>query len=201
MFYSWSRWSLCIVVSLFVVLPLMAGGGDPNPKVVFETNLGDIVLELNPDKAPISVKNFLDYVKSDFYTGVIFHRVISGFMIQGGGMDVNMQRKKNNPPIKNEAKNGLKNKRGTICYARTQVVDSATSQFFINLVDNTALDHGVRDYGYAVFGKVVEGMNVVDKIGKVKTHVLPNGQEDVPVKPVIILSAKIVGEPETKSAE
>jgi len=196
MFYSVLRSLLCIAVSLFVVFPLMAAGGDPNPKVVFETNMGNIVLELYPDKAPISVKNFLDHVKSDFYTGVIFHRVISGFMIQGGGMDVNNQRKKTNPPIKNEAKNGLKNKRGSICYARTPVVDSATSQIFINLVDNDFLDHGVRDYGYAVFGKVVEGMKVVDKIGKVKT-----GQGDVPVKPVIILSAKIVGEPETKTAE
>jgi len=197
MSYSWLRLSMCIACSLFMVFPLLAAAGDSNPKVVFTTNMGEIELELYPDKAPISVKNFLDYVKEEFYSGVIFHRVIKGFMIQGGGFDSNMQRKKVKSPIKNEAKNGLKNKRGTICYARTQVVDSATSQFFINVADNNILDHGVRDYGYAVFGKVTKGMKVVDKITNVKTHTLSNGMGDVPVKPVIILSAKIVGEEKT----
>lgn len=196
------RGLLCVLVSLFMIFPLMAIAGDPNPRVIFQTNMGDIVLELYPEKAPISVKNFLEYVKSDFYNGVIFHRVMPNFMIQGGGYDANMVKKTTNPPIKNEAKNGLKNKRGTICYARTNVVDSATSQFFINHVDNESLDHGVRDYGYAVFGKVVEGMNVVDKIARVKTKsITERRMDDVPVKPVIILSAKIVGEPETKAAE
>lgn len=196
------RGLLCVVVSLFVIFPIMAIAEDPNPKVIFQTNMGDIVLELYPDKAPISVKNFLEYVKSDFYNGMIFHRVMPNFMIQGGGFDANMVKKETKPPIKNEAKNGLKNKRGTICYARTNVVDSATSQFFINLVDNSFLDHSVRNYGYAVFGKVIDGMNVVDKIARVQTKSIPERRmEDVPIKPVIILSAKIVGEPEKKAAE
>ena len=198
MSYSWLRLSMCIACSLFMVFPLLAAAGDSNPKVIFTTNMGEIELELYPDKAPISVENFLGYVKEDFYTGIIFHRGIKGFMIQGGGFDVNMKRKSVKAPIKNEAKNGLKNKRGTICYARTQVVDSATSQFFINVADNNFLDHGVRDYGYAVFGKVTKGMNVVDKIANVKTHTLSNGMGDVPVKPVTILSVKIVDEDKTE---
>jgi len=198
MSYSWLRLSMCIACSLFMVFPLLAAAGDSNPKVIFTTNMGEIELELYPDKAPISVENFLGYVKEDFYTGIIFHRVIKGFMIQGGGFDVNMKRQSVKAPIKNEAKNGLKNKRGTICYARTQVVDSATSQFFINVADNNFLDHGVRDYGYAVFGKVTKGMNVVDKIANVKTHTLSNGMGDVPVKPVTILSVKIVDEDKTE---
>jgi peptidyl-prolyl cis-trans isomerase A (cyclophilin A) len=197
MSYFWLRSLLCTACSLLFVIPLTAGQGDPNPKVLLETNMGTIELELYPDKAPISVQNFLDYVKSEFYNGVIFHRVIKDFVIQGGGYDVNMKKKQTNPPIKNEAENGLLNKRGTICYARTPVVDSATSQFFINHRDNQVLDHGVRDYGYAVFGKVTKGMDVVDKIANVKTHNLSNGMGDVPVQPVIILSAKIVGEEKT----
>lgn len=159
-----------------------------NTMVVLSTSLGDIVLELNEEKAPITVKNFLNYVDSGFFNGTIFHRVISGFMIQCGGMTPDMEEKPNNPPIKNEADNGLLNNRGTLAMARTQVKDSATSQFFINLADNAFLNHGKRDFGYAVFGKVVEGMEVVDRIGSVSTG-SKRGHSDVPVEPVIILKA------------
>ncbi len=161
------------------------------PSVVLSTSLGDITVELFPDKAPVSVENFLSYVKEGFYNNTIFHRVIPGFMIQGGGMTKDMSAKKTNAPIKNEADNGLKNLKGTVAMARTQVVNSATSQFFINLADNAFLDHGARDFGYAVFGKVTNGMDVVDKIAAVKTSNRAMHQ-NVPVEPVIINSAKIV---------
>ncbi len=137
------------------------------PVVVMETNQGVIEIELNPDKAPISVKNFLEYVDSGFYAGTIFHRVINNFMIQGGGFTKDLQRKDTRQPIKNEADNGLKNDLGTVAMARTGVVDSATSQFFINVKNNDFLNHTSKDprgYGYAVFGKVVSGMDVVNKI-------------------------------------
>ena len=182
---------LLLIVSFIVAVPLSA----QNPKVLLETSMGDIELELNPDKAPISVENFLSYVRDGHYSNTLFHRVIKGFMIQGGGFDTAMKRKPTKDPIQNEGKNGLKNDRGTIVYARTNVVNSATCQFFINLVDNDFLNY--RDdanYGYAVFGKVTKGMNVVDKIAKVKTKTLPNGMADVPVTPVVILSAKVMGE-------
>ena len=157
----------------------------PNPIVVLSTNLGDITIELYQAKAPISVKNFLDYAESGFYTGTVFHRVIAGFMIQGGGMTQDMTKKTTRPAIKNEAKNGLSNKRGTLAMARTQVVDSATAQFFINVSDNSFLDHGVRDYGYAVFGNVIDGMETVEKIARTKTG-SKAGQQSVPLQPVII---------------
>ncbi|MBF0163453.1 MAG: peptidyl-prolyl cis-trans isomerase [Magnetococcales bacterium] len=159
-----------------------------HPMVTLSTNHGDIVLELDEAKAPITVKNFLDYVDAGFFDGLIFHRVIPGFMIQGGGMTPDMKEKPNNPPIKNEADNGLVNARGTIAMARTQIVDSATSQFFINLVDNPFLNHGKRDFGYAVFGKVVSGLDVADKIAKVKTG-MNKGHGDVPIESVIIVKA------------
>jgi len=196
MIRSLFRMVLVITVSLFLTLPLTAQNNKHNPKVVLNTNMGEIELELYPAKAPVSVKNFLSYVKSGFYNGTIFHRVISGFMIQGGGYDVNLNKKPTRSPIVNEAGNGLKNYRGTIAYARTNVVNSATSQFFINLVDNHFLDHKNNTpsgFGYAVFGKVIRGMGVVDKIGKVKTGI-KKGMRDVPLKPVVILSAKVVGE-------
>ncbi|HWP93721.1 MAG TPA: peptidylprolyl isomerase [Thermodesulfobacteriota bacterium] len=155
------------------------------------TSLGDIKIELYPDKAPITVENFLSYAKDGFYNGTIFHRVIPGFMIQGGGFTPNMEQKPTKSPIKNEADNGLKNEPGTIAMARTSVVDSATSQFFINQVDNQFLNHGSRDFGYAVFGKVVEGMDVVNKIAQVKTGRVGPFQ-DVPLEPVVIESVKIV---------
>jgi peptidyl-prolyl cis-trans isomerase A (cyclophilin A) len=160
-----------------------------NPVIILSTNLGNITIELEQQKAPITVKNFMDYVESGFYTNTVFHRVIPGFMIQGGGFTQNMQQKPAKPAIVNEAKNGLSNKRGTIAMARTSVVDSATSQFFINLSDNVLLDHGVRDYGYAVFGKVIAGMETVDAIAKVKTATT-SGHQNVPVEAVIIKDIK-----------
>jgi peptidyl-prolyl cis-trans isomerase B (cyclophilin B) len=165
-----------------------------NPVVALETSLGTITITLFQDKAPISVRNFLSYVKEGFYDGLIFHRVISSFMIQGGGMDASMVSKKTKFAIKNEATNGLSNKRGTVAMARTNVVDSATSQFFINTVDNAFLDNRGKSpdvYGYAVFGEVTGGMEVVDAIRAVKTG-NKAGHSDVPVDPVTIISAKVV---------
>lgn len=149
--------------------------------VVIETSMGKIEVELNAEKAPISVENFLNYVEMGFYDGTIFHRVINNFMVQGGGYDKFMQKKTTLPQIKNEAKNGLKNDRGTLAMARTSVVDSASSQFFINHKDNDFLNHGGRDYGYAVFGKVTKGMDVVDAIARVRTKA-----GDVPVNPILM---------------
>jgi len=163
--------------------------------VVMETNCGVIKIELYDDKAPVSVANFLKYVDKGTYEGTIFHRVIKGFMIQGGGFLENRRKVETLPPIKNEANNGLKNLRGTIAMARTNVVDSATNQFFINLVDNAFLDFrspDQRGYGYAVFGKVVEGMDVVDKIGSTPTQRVNAVFADMPVKPVIIGKVKRV---------
>lgn len=157
--------------------------------VVLETTLGNISIELDRDKAPVTVENFLAYVDAGFFNGTIFHRVIPGFMVQGGGFAKDMSQKPTSAPIKNEADDGLKNQRGTIAMARTQEVDSATSQFFINLVDNAFLDHGGRDFGYAVFGKVTDGMDVVDEIAQVATGAR-GGHQDVPLEPVIIQSAR-----------
>lgn len=156
--------------------------------VVFSTNFGDITLELYPDKAPVTVQNFLSYVDKGFYDGTIFHRVIPNFVIQGGGFTQEMEQKPTDAPITNEAKNGLKNLRGTLSMARTSDVNSATSQFFINLTDNAFLDHGTRDYGYAVFAKVVDGMDVVDKIAAVQTT-NKGFHRDVPAEPVIVEKA------------
>jgi peptidyl-prolyl cis-trans isomerase A (cyclophilin A) len=158
--------------------------------VIFSTTLGDIKIELFKDEAPITTENFLSYIKDGFFDGTIFHRVIPGFMIQGGGMTPDMMDKDTKDPIKNEAKNGLKNERGSLSMARTSAIDSATSQFFINVNDNKFLDHGVRDFGYAVFAKVVEGMDVVDKIASLKTG-NKGFHSDVPIEPVIIISAKL----------
>ncbi len=163
-----------------------------NTKVLFKTSMGDIELELYADKAPLSVKNFLRYVDEGFYNGTIFHRVINSFMIQGGGFDQEMQQKRTHPPVKNEAKNGLKNKRGTIAMARTAAPHSATSQFFINHVDNTNLDYpGGDGWGYAVFGRVTKGMDTVDKIADVYTFAR-NGMQNVPEKPVVLINANRV---------
>ncbi|MEI8352230.1 MAG: peptidylprolyl isomerase [bacterium] len=153
--------------------------------VVMETSEGNVEIELFADKAPISASNFLAYAESGFYENTIFHRVIRNFMVQGGGFETTMKQKSTRAQIKNEAKNGLKNDRGTLAMARTSVIDSATSQFFINVVDNDFLNNGARDFGYAVFGKVTTGMDVVDKIAAVQT-----GAGDVPVKPVLIKSVK-----------
>ena len=151
-----------------------------------KTNLGSFTLGLDEEKAPISSKNFKDYVEKDFYNGTIFHRVIDGFMIQGGGFDLDMSQKETDSPIKNEASNGLKNEKYTVAMARTSIPDSATSQFFINTSDNSFLDYPGQDgAGYCVFGKVTEGFNIVDKINSVQTE-SNNGHQDVPVEPVII---------------
>lgn len=165
-----------------------------NPTLLLETSLGNVKVELFEKEAPISVQNFLDYAKSGFYNGTIFHRVIPGFMIQGGGFNPNMTPKKTNPPIKNEAANGLKNDRGTLAMARTSMVDSATAQFFINVANNDFLNHrpgGPMVYGYAVFGKVLEGMDVVDKIAATQTGV-QMGFTDVPTTPVVIKNVKVL---------
>ncbi len=159
-------------------------------KVLMKTSMGDIELELYPDKAPITVANFIAYVKEGFYNGLVFHRVIKNFMIQGGGFDKEGNYKKaTHPPIKNEATNGLSNETGTIAMARTNMINSATSQFFINVKDNKFLDHqdnGAR-FGYAVFGKVIKGMDVVHKIENVKTQVNPKTHmQDWPVENVVI---------------
>jgi len=156
--------------------------------VVFETTHGTMKIEVFPEEAPVTVENFLKYVDEGFFNGTIFHRVIPGFVIQGGGFAAEMAQKETHPPITNEADNGLKNLRGTLSMARTQAKDSDTSQFFVNLQDNDVLDHGTRDFGYAVFAKVVEGMDVVDKIAGVATGKHgPHG--DVPVEHVAIESA------------
>jgi peptidyl-prolyl cis-trans isomerase A (cyclophilin A) len=167
----------------------MATNQTASTTVIMETSEGSIEIELFADKAPISVSNFLAYADAGFYGDTIFHRVIPRFMIQGGGFDESMRQKPNQAPIKNEAANGLKNERGTLAMARTSVIDSATSQFFINVANNDFLNHGGRDYGYAVFGKVTAGMDVVDKIAGVQTGV-KNGMGDVPVKSVLIKSVK-----------
>ena len=153
--------------------------------ITIKTNHGDIQVELFDDKAPITCENFRQYARDGHYADTVFHRVIPNFMIQGGGMDENLQSKPTRAPIKNEADNGQSNARGTLAMARTMVVDSATSQFFINLKDNAFLDHGTRDFGYAVFGRVTDGMDVVDKIAGVQTG-NRGGHQDVPVEPVTI---------------
>ncbi len=175
------------------------------PQVTLETTLGNIVLELDGDKAPISTKNFLDYVDAGFYNGTIFHRVVSNFMIQGGGFTPDMDEKKDGlrPPIKNEWKNGLKNMRGTIAMARTQVADSATAQFFINVVDNGMLDQPRDGAAYAVFGKVTAGMDIVDKIrdAEVQDHPkLPMGKV-VPKETIVVKSAKVTRDCDRKKLE
>jgi peptidyl-prolyl cis-trans isomerase B (cyclophilin B) len=164
-----------------------------NPTVYLETSKGPILIELDRAKAPISVENFIAYAKAGHYDGTVFHRVIKGFMLQGGGMAADMSQKPTKAPIKNEATNGLKNKTGTIAMARTAVVDSATSQFFINTADNKFLDNAGLNpdkFGYAVFGKVVDGMDIVWAIESVATG-SKAGHQDVPVEPVIIEKVSI----------
>ena len=165
-----------------------------NPVVVMETSLGTVKMELFQNEAPLSVKNFLDYTNGGYYNGTIFHRVIPNFMIQGGGFTADMKTKPAKAPIKNEAGNGLKNDRGTLAMARSMMVDSASSQFFINVVNNDYLNHrdnSPQGFGYAVFGKVIEGMDVVDKIAAVKTG-MQKGFQDVPETAVVIKSMKVV---------
>ncbi len=157
--------------------------------ITIVTNHGDIVIELFDEAAPISSENFIQYVTDGFFAETVFHRVIPNFMIQGGGMTADMNKKETHAPIKNEAANGEKNVRGTLAMARTGEVDSATSQFFINLRDNAFLDHTDRDFGYAVFGRITDGMDVVDAIAKVDTGNVA-GQQDVPLEPVTIIEVR-----------
>jgi len=179
---------------LFSGIVMAAAADHPakNPVVLMETSMGNVKIQLDPQKAPISVQNFLDYVKSGFYNGTIFHRVIPGFMVQGGGFTADMKQKATKSPIKNEGGNGLKNDRGTIAMARTENPNSATAQFFINFANNESLNRPSPDgFGYAVFGKVTEGMNVVDKIVQVPTG-YKMGMGDVPVASVVIKSMKVL---------
>lgn len=167
--------------------PLQPAPG--NPVVVIETSAGTITAELFKDRAPVSVENFLRYARDGHYAGTIWHRVVAGFMIQGGGYTPEMVEKSVRPPIQNEATNGLTNRRGTLAMARTRQARSATSQFYINVADNPALDHrgfSPDDFGYAVFGRVLDGMDVVDKIAVVRTTTTREGMENVPVTPVLI---------------
>lgn len=195
-----------LLVALLVFMPWLATAQDAAttdtnpfekelPTVIIHTSKGDIKLELYEDQAPISVKNFLDYARKGHYDGTIFHRVIPGFMIQGGGFDAELEQKPTDAPIKNEADNGLSNQRGTIAMARTNDPDSATSQFYINVVDNASLDHrgkqSGRTWGYAVFGRVIEGMDVVDEIRFVETEAR-GPHQDVPVEPVVIESVEVL---------
>ncbi len=181
------------LLTLILMLPLTGWAADKhNPQVLLETNYGNIVIELFPDKAPETVKNFLRYVNEGFYDGTIFHRVIKDFMIQGGGYTPDMQRKITRAPIKNEADNGLHNRIGYVAMARTSDPHSATSQFFINVANNTFLDFREktpRGYGYTVFGRVIKGMRVVNKIRHVATGTR-HGMQDVPLEPVIIKRAR-----------
>jgi peptidyl-prolyl cis-trans isomerase A (cyclophilin A) len=183
-----------LILTIFLTTTAMANPNaqskDDTTKVVLTTNVGTITILLFEREAPISTKNFLAYIDSGFYGGLIFHRVIPGFMAQGGGFLKNLTKRQTIlPPIKNESDNGMKNDRGTLAMARTMDPHSATSQFFINVADNAALNISSQGWGYAVFGKVIEGMDVVDKIVSVKTET-KNGMKDVPVDPIIIISAK-----------
>jgi len=180
------------VLLLSFALSLISTFAMANTKVLMETTVGNIEIELDTEHAPITTKNFLDYVNSGYYDGLTFHRVIPNFMIQGGGADDQLNFKETRAPIKNEADNGLKNQRGTIAMARTSVVDSATSQFFINVADNDFLDYQSESkYGYAVFGKVIDGMDVVDKIVAVKTG-RKGPHQNVPLEPIYITKISVV---------
>jgi cyclophilin family peptidyl-prolyl cis-trans isomerase len=189
--------TLALALLLQTPAPQAAAPLEPapgNPVVVISTSVGDVTVELFRDKAPVSVANFLDYATEGFYPGTIFHRVVKGFVVQGGGYTETMVEKPTRPPIMNEASNGLRNVRGTVAMARTQSLRSATSQFYFNVSGNPDLDHrgfSPRDFGYAVFGRVLAGMDVVDRIAAVPTHVSA-GMEDVPVAPVFITGVKVV---------
>lgn len=191
-------------LALFATLLTPVSADASGPRVVLSTTQGDIVLELDEARAPQTVKNFLAYVDNDFYDNTLFHRVIEGFMIQGGGFNKNYQKKSTRAPVSNEAYNGLRNRQYTIAMARTTAPHSATSQFFINSEDNTNLDHTgttQRGWGYTVFGRVVEGQDVVEAISRVRTG--PGGpfSRDVPQEPVVILSARRVQQPDPAAAE
>ena len=179
---------LFVLLGVMIALGVVRAEGDSAPRVVMETSKGAFVIELDPEAAPISTENFLGYVEAGYYEGTIFHRVIDGFMIQGGGFTPDMVQKETRGTIQNEADNGIQNKRGTVAMARRPDPHSATAQFFVNTVDNAFLDHrdkSPQGWGYAVFGKVVDGMDVIDSIGKVETgRQGPMG--DVPTEPIVI---------------
>jgi cyclophilin family peptidyl-prolyl cis-trans isomerase len=178
------------LISLLLFLLFITSYASTPVVVVVETNMGTIEIQLNSEKAPLTVRNFLQYVDQKFYDGLIFHRVIDGFMIQGGGFDDKMIQKKTNEPVKNEASNGLKNEAGTIAMARTSDPHSGTSQFFINVSNNSSLDYPSPDgHGYAVFGKVISGMHVVNRIKSLKTAYL-HGHQNVPMDTVLIKTIK-----------
>jgi peptidyl-prolyl cis-trans isomerase B (cyclophilin B) len=186
--------ALCLMVGLILGAGQSCRAERSHPLVKLETSMGNITLELYPEKAPATVANFLEYVKAGFYNGTIFHRVIPGFMIQGGGMDAQMHEKPTRAPIKNEADNGLTNDAYTVAMARTNNPDSATAQFFINVNNNTFLNHTAktpRGWGYAVFGKVIKGQDVVDKIKAVPTAT-SGPYENVPKEAVTIIKATVV---------
>jgi len=189
---SISKLRKAMMKKLFITTSLILASGHlfANTMVDMKTSMGNIEIELFDDKAPVSAKNFESYVKSNFYTGTIFHRVIPGFMVQGGGLEANMIEKSTKAPIVNEASNGLKNTRGTLAMARTSDPNSASSQFFINVADNNFLNKSPMDAGYAVFGKVTKGMDIVDKIVSVPTGNYGMHQ-NVPKQPVKILSVQI----------
>jgi cyclophilin family peptidyl-prolyl cis-trans isomerase len=174
--------------------PLQPAPG--NPVVVVDTSAGPITIELFKDQAPVSVENFLQYVREGFYPGTIWHRVVPGYVIQGGGYTADLGEKPTRPPIQNEATNGLSNRKGTVAMARTRAARSATSQFFINLVDNPGLDHrgfAPDDFGYAVFGRVIDGWAAIDKIASAKTTTTKDGMDNVPETPILIKSVTIRG--------
>jgi len=183
-----------VLISLILCFSAFASFAAESPKVVFQTTAGKIIIELDAAKAPKTVANFIQYTNDGFYNGTIFHRVISGFMVQGGGFSEEFKKKPVRAPIKNEANNGLTNARGSIAMARTSNPDSATAQFFINLVNNGFLNHTsptAQGWGYAVFGQVVEGMDVIDKIAAVRTA-RKNGHGDVPINNIVITSAEVI---------
>ncbi len=188
---------LLLTIAIFGFAAASGAYADGGPRVTLETSKGTVVLELDQEKAPETVKNFLAYVESGFYDGTVFHRVIPGFMVQGGGFTPDMQQKPTRDKIQNEADNGLDNERGTVAMARTNDPHSATAQFFVNVADNDFLDHTSKDargWGYAVFGRVVEGMDVVDAIVKVPTA-NRGMHQNVPVEPVLIEKASVAGAP------
>lgn len=183
-----------ILIGLVIVfatgLPILV---QAEVKILLSTSEGDIYLSLDDQRAPVTVKNFVRYAQEGFYHDTVFHRVIDGFMIQGGGMDASLKKKDTHENIINEGNNGLKNERGTVAMARMMEPDTANAQFFINLVDNSFLNPHARSAGYAVFGKVSRGMDVVDKIAKANTRAL-NGHENVPIKPVVIKAVSVINE-------
>jgi cyclophilin family peptidyl-prolyl cis-trans isomerase len=190
-------WMVCLTLALMQASPAAQNSSpEPvpgNPLVVVETSAGSFTIELFKDKAPVSVENFLQYVRDGFYSGTIFHRVVPGYVIQGGGFTEDLAEKRTRPPIQNEADNKISNRRGTVAVARTRALRSGTSQFFVNLANNTSLDftgYSPEEFGYAVFGRVIAGMDVVDRIGAIPTSDR-GGMANVPVAPVIIKAVTV----------